>query len=137
MTRYTPFAAALALALAAGCALHHGLDLATDYADPLYAAAVVECDASERWVIAHHEPEEVDAADAALSRVRRRCDAIFAAFEEARSLQGVLRATADALEDGRATISDLTRSVDDVLALARSTRSLVDALRLARARGEL
>ena len=109
--------------------LHSGLNTTTDYADPLYALAVVSCDAAEGQVIASHAPSEREAAAAALVRVRLECDRVFAGFEEARALQLALRATADAMEDGRATMSDVLRSADELALVVESTRTLVSALR--------
>ena len=116
--------------------MQRGLSAATDLADPLYLEAVTECDLQEGEVIASHAPDEGEAAAAALSQVRQRCDVAFASFEELRMTQLVLRATADALEDGRATTTDLVRSLDEMTAAYQATRELVAAIRAAR-RGAL
>lgn len=110
-------------------ALHRGLNRATDYVDPVYELAVVSCDLAEGEVIARHQPDERAAARTALEAVRLECDRVFASFEELRALQLVARATADALEDGRATAQDLVRSLDEVMAAAAATRELVTAFR--------
>lgn len=115
--------------------MHRGLNTATDYVDPTYEAAVIECDAQEEDVIARHSPDERAAAAEALAIVRERCDVVFASFEELRTMQDTLRATADAAEDGRATKQDVIRSLDEVMEQARATRELVDALRAVRAGG--
>lgn len=116
----------------ASSAMHRGLTDATDLVDPGYAQAVVECDLQEREVIASHQPDEGDAAAVALARVRARCDVAFASFEELRGLQLALRATADALEDGEATVSDVVRSLDELAAAVETSRALVEAIRAAR-----
>lgn len=113
-------------------AMHRGLSAATDLVDPLYLEAVTECDLQEGEVIASHAPDEGEAAAAALSQVRQRCDVAFASFEELRITQLVLRATADALEDGRATTTDLVRSLDEMTTAYQATRALVAAIRAAR-----
>ena len=113
-------------------ALHSGLNETTDLVDPGYAQAVVECDLSEREVIASHAPDEGAAAAVALAVVRVRCDVAYASFEAVRGAQLALRATADAMEDGRATATDVLRSLDELAAAVESSRAFVDAIRAAR-----
>lgn len=113
-------------------ALHHGLTDATDLVDPMYAQAVVECDLQEREVIASHAPDQGDAAAVALAAVRVRCDVALASFEAVRGLQLALRATADAMADGRATVTDVVRSLDELAAAVETSRALVSAIRSAR-----
>lgn len=117
---------------AAAQTLHQGLTDTTDLVDPAYAQAVVECDLQEREVIASHTPDQVDAADVALAAVRVRCDVALAAFEAVRGAQLALRATADAMADGRATASDVVRSLDELAAAVETSRALVASIRAAR-----
>ena len=112
--------------------LHGGLNAATDYADPLYAATVAECDAQEEDVLASHAPDDGEAAYAALAQVRARCDVALASWEAVRETQRTLRATADAMEDGRATASDLLRSLDELQGAYRAAHELYLSIRAAR-----
>lgn len=117
-------------------AMHSGLNAATDLADPLYQVAVTECDLQEGEVHDRYPPEQASEAYAALGQVRARCDVAFASFEELRAAQQALRATADAMEDGRATSTDLVRSLDELHLAYQTTRGLVLAIVAAR-RGAL
>lgn len=127
-----------ALVTTSGCgpaqaqALHSGLTDTTDLVDPMYAQAVVECDLQEREVIASHAPDQGDAAAVALAAVRVRCDVALASFEALRGAQLTLRATADAMEDGRATVTDVVRSLDELAAAVETSRALVTAIRAGR-----
>lgn len=117
-------------------AMHSGLNAATDLADPLYQAAVTECDLQEGEVHDRYPPEQASEAYAALDQVRARCNVAFASFEELRGAQAALRATADAMQDGRATNADLVRSLDELHLAYQTTRGLVLAIVAAR-RGAL
>lgn len=126
-----------ALVTASGCAagapaVHQGLNDATDLVDPAYQAAVIECDLQEGEIIASYPPDQVDAADVALAALRVRCDVAFASFQGVRAAQLLVRAALDAKEDGRATVQDVLRSLDELREAQVTARQFVDAIRAAR-----
>jgi hypothetical protein len=126
-----------ALVTTSGCAagapaIHQGLNAVTDLVDPGYQAAVIECDLQEGEIIASYPPEDADAADVALAALRVRCDVAFASFQGVRAAQLLVRAALDAKEDGRATVQDVLRSLDELREAVTTSRQFVDAIRAVR-----
>lgn len=82
--------AALIALIAAGCAGTQGaardvrsaVDAVAAVVDPLYEAATVACDTTERLIVARPSDEERDARD--LEFVRGACDRAFVAFDAVR-----------------------------------------------------
>lgn len=97
--------------------MHQGLNMITDVVDPLYEAAVIGCDSTEKVIVLRTSTREEDERD--LAEVRNVCDRTFHAFEAIRQAQVVARAAVSTAR-AQSTQEAFAPAIEAMAALARA-----------------
>lgn len=108
--------------------MHVALDSTSDAVNPAYQASVVLCDAAEGAIVAR-QGSSAEEDQAAMGRVRRTCDGVFAAFEQIRARHQSARALVVAFEQTGADM-DRDRVLDALGELQAAWRTLQSQWRI-------
>lgn len=108
-------------------AADYALNTVTDVAQPMYEMSKAQCSAQE-WAVVGSDRTPAQ-KEAAVEKIRQRCDEVFQRFETLIQLQTEARTIVDAARRGEAdALVALTRT-KEVQALLAEVSKLVDKLR--------